>query len=132
MGFVEKYGLNLNRLQNSTQIFLFKNSFQLVSVSRKSAITGFAVYGCALHMDFPSSLYLVFVISRCPNIKSIDIGANNELTDESMIKIILQNPLQLLEEFHCERNTHFREFYFDNFLIILSVGFTQLKILQCL
>ena len=101
---------------------------------------GFALHGCAMRITYGVliySLYLVFVISRCPNIKSIDIGANNDLTDESMIKIILQNPLMLLEEFHCERNSHFREFYLGNFplkfqnLYLIVKSFCLQKLLKC-
>ena len=54
-----------------------------------------------------SSLYLVFVLSKCPKLKIIDLGTNNGLTDQSIIKVLLQNPLTMLEEFHCERNTDF-------------------------
>ena len=54
-----------------------------------------------------SSLYLVFILGRAKRLKSIEIGPNNGLNDESMIKILLQNPLLDLEEFHCERNVHF-------------------------
>lgn len=51
-------------------------------------------------------LHLVFLLSRCPNLKIINLGLNIGLTDDGMIKVIIQNPLKKLEEFHCERNLH--------------------------
>ncbi len=53
-----------------------------------------------------SSLYLVFVLAKCPSLKSVNLGSHSGLTDESMVKIFLQNPLPDLEEFHCERSLH--------------------------
>ena len=48
-----------------------------------------------------SSRYLVFLLARAPNLKTIDIGPKSDICDETMMKIILQNPLTQLEEFHC-------------------------------
>ena len=51
-----------------------------------------------------TSRYLVFLLARAPNLKTIDIGHNSDICDETMMKIILQNPLTHLEEFHCEKS----------------------------
>ena len=56
--------------------------------------------------SFASNLYLVFILSRCPALKVISIGPLNELNDESMLKIVIQNPLEHLEEFHCDKSNH--------------------------
>ena len=53
-----------------------------------------------------NSLYLVFILSRCPKMKVINLGSINGLTDESMLKIYLKNPLTDLEEFHVESATN--------------------------
>ena len=53
-----------------------------------------------------NSLYLVFILSRCPRMKAINLGSINGLTDESMLKIYLKNPLTDLEEFHVESATN--------------------------
>ncbi len=51
-----------------------------------------------------TSLYFVFVLKRAPHIKVINIGPKNEITDESMLKIFIQNPMTFLEEFHIEKS----------------------------
>ena len=51
-----------------------------------------------------TSRYLVFLLARAPNLKTIDIGPKSDICDETMMKIILQNPLTHLEEFHCEKS----------------------------
>ena len=53
-----------------------------------------------------NSLYLVFILSRCPKLRAVNIGSNNGLTDESMLKIYLKNPLTDLEEFHVENSSN--------------------------
>lgn len=61
---------------------------------------------CFSVTSFVSNLYLVFILSRCPALKVISIGVHNELTDESMVKIIIQNPLEHLEEFYVDKSNH--------------------------
>ena len=56
-------------------------------------------------MTHISSLYFVFLVRRCPSIKSIIVGPKNSISDESMVKIVLVNPLVHLEDFAVENST---------------------------
>lgn len=55
-------------------------------------------------MSHISSLYFVFLVRRCPGIKSIIIGPKNSISDDSMVKILLVNPLVNLEDFTVENS----------------------------
>ena len=48
--------------------------------------------------------FLILGTCTGDSIRKIDIGGQSEVTDESMMKIFLRNPLTNLEEFHCERS----------------------------
>ena len=65
------------------------------------------VFRCLEDITFSTpvtSLYLVFLMSRAPKLKSIDIGPKSDISDETMLKLFVQNPLKSLEEFHCEKS----------------------------
>ena len=51
-----------------------------------------------------TSRYLLFLISRAPNLKTIDIGPQSDISDETIVKVLAHNPLKQLEEFHCEKS----------------------------
>lgn len=50
-----------------------------------------------------SSLYFGFICKRALKLKVISVGPKNEISDESMVKIFIQNPFTDLEEFHIEK-----------------------------
>ena len=50
------------------------------------------------------SIYLTFLLGRCPRVKTISLGKQTEISDDSVLKIFAQHGLEQLEEFHCERS----------------------------
>ena len=51
------------------------------------------------------SVYLSFLIGRCPRVKRLEIGPNTQIGDEVLFKIYAQHGLAHLEEFHCEKSS---------------------------
>merc|ERR1712083_61016 len=60
-----------------------------------------------------SSHYLLFLLSRAPELKTIDIGPKSDINDEIVNKILKLNPLKQLEEFHCEKSDKLSLLTFD-------------------